>query len=113
MAVEQYKYTRRKFHQVCKGYLRQMVYKSLTIEQVAEELQAKDIDREQVTEMLSMLQENFNIKRKKYLNECLDECISVLSLPTKWGITKDNNIVEMYPYPIMDNNYVLKKVVYI
>lgn len=41
------------------------------------------------------------IRREDSLDLVLFECMEIMRKPTRWGIDINNNIIELYPHPIV------------
>ncbi|PGV52470.1 hypothetical protein [Bacillus sp. AFS037270] len=61
-----------------------------------------DIDAKQAKKMYEALETAYNEQIELVLEDKLLNILEVLEQPTKWGIDKAGNVIELYPHPVLN-----------
>lgn len=108
-----YKMSPDKYEQLYNTFFKMLVKGYKNLDSIRYELAGKQIDPEQTTKMLEALEKNTEIAREDWLDEKLWDVLETLKLPSKWAINASNEIQEVFPFPILNSNYSIQKIIYV
>lgn len=92
-------------------YIQELLLKKKTIDDIRCSLIIKDIHNKQAEKMIEELT-YFAELTKDYLERKMADILKVLELPEKWSIGDDGYMINIYPHPVLTDDYKVKSVEY-
>jgi hypothetical protein len=92
--------------------LQRLIEKVSTFEDIEQYLTIDNVEEKQKNKMLRELEKDYKRLYIRKLDIALDKIQEVLEMPDKWTLTPEQEIVTVYPHPVLNNNYKVVDVAY-
>jgi hypothetical protein len=100
---KQKRLTKMEYIDVFDNYLQKLFANRATLRDIGRYLVEDGIHPKQAEKMLGELEKTYRDKIEDVLDEKIWAILEVLRMPVKWGIDKEDNIITLYPHPVLDD----------